>query len=188
MWDATVRIPPIVAAVSDRRIYLPSPAVHPASIILSFRPQWRNLSIFVFGFSVHSSRFRSKYKLWPRLRRFHPSQEFSSSIPKLVSGSRQVPYMSESASQVDVAAKFFRIAFVHENSAVVQHRTSARMFDDLARRAIVVSSIVDRIKRIRSRWKVERRHLRFRKKVDVMRSVARRSLCRDAKMVIGASC
>ena len=95
--------------------------------------------------------------------------------------------MSESASQVDVAAKFFRIAFVHEDSAVVQDRRSAGMFDDLARRAIVVSSIVDRIKRIRSRWKVERRHLLFRKKVDVMRSVARRSLRRHAKMVIGAS-
>jgi hypothetical protein len=137
--------------------------------------------------SAQGKTFARHDKLSPRHWCLNGSERFRSSIPKLVSDSRQISYMSESAGQVDIAAKFFRIAFVHEDSAVMQHRTSARMFDDLARRAIVVSSIVDCIKRIRSRWKVQRRHLRFRKKVDVVRSVARRSLRRHAKMLIGAS-
>ena len=70
---------------------------------------------------------------------------FFSLITKFVSRSRQIPYMSESACQVNIAAQFSRIAFANENSAVARHRTSTCMFENFSRRAVVISHIVDGI-------------------------------------------
>jgi hypothetical protein len=113
------------------------------------------------------------------------AEEILSSIVKFMPGSGQVTNMSESARQIDVAAKFPRVALVHINPAIVRYGTGSVVFDDLARRTIIVSEVVLRVKRIRSRWKVQRRYLFFSKKVDVMRRVSRRPLRRDTEMVVG---
>ena len=70
---------------------------------------------------------------------------FLSLIAKFVSCSRQIPYMSESAGEVNIAAQFSRIAFANENSAVARHRTSTCVLENFPRRAVVISHIIDGI-------------------------------------------
>jgi hypothetical protein len=91
-------------------------------------------------------------------------------LVKFVAPARKIPNVCELATPRNISAQPVRVAFAHVNSPVMFDGYSGGVLGDLARRAIIKSRAILRVKRISSRGKMECGHGNVRTKIEIARS------------------